>query len=69
MSVSPGRVHDQDTRISADGFGESLGTLLENDLAPALFAREGGIKGRSLGIFAVDEFGDDNFFLESRFAL
>ena len=43
MSVSPGRVHDQDTRISADGFGERLGALLENDLAPALFAREGGV--------------------------
>lgn len=69
MSITPGGIHDQYTRIRANCFGEGFGTLFDDDVTPANGAREGGIEGRSIGILAVSELRNNDFGLETRFAL
>lgn len=50
VAVAPGGVHDQATRITTYGLGECLGTLLDDDLAPADFAGDGDVDGRDIGV-------------------
>ena len=70
MSISPGRVHDKDTWVLADGLGKRLGSLLDNDVSPASLAGKGSIEGRSVfWVFTVLEHRDDNIFPEPRFTL
>ena len=69
MRVAPGGVHDEHAGVLADGLGEGLGAVLDDDVAPADFAREGGVGGGSVGVRAVDELGNDDLFPEARFSL
>ena len=69
MSITPGGVHDEDTRIRTNGFGEGLGTFLDNDVTPTKLAGEGCIQRRPFGVFAALEFGNNNLVLETRFSL
>lgn len=70
VGISPGSVHDKGTGVSADCFGECLGALLDNDVAPPGEARRGDIQRRSiLGVLAVLELRDDDVLPETGFAL
>ena len=68
MRITPCSVHDENTRVLAHGLGECLGTLLDDDVAPADLAREGRVERRALGVFAVDKFGDVDLVPEAGFA-
>ena len=69
MRVTPRRVHDEHTRVLADSLRERLRAVFHDDVAPADFAREGGVGGGSVGVRAVDKLGDDDLFPEARFSL
>lgn len=65
MGVTPGGVHDEDSRVVADGLGESLGSLLLDDVTPSSEAGLGGVERLGL-VLGVDEGGDGDVLEESR---
>lgn len=64
MGVSPGGVHDEDSRVVANGLGESLGSLLLDDVTPSSEAGLGGVERLGL-VLGVDEGGDGDVLEES----
>lgn len=69
MRIAPGGVHDEASRVLTHGLGEGLGAMLNDDVAPADLAGEGGVDRGSLGVVTVRQLGDDNFGLEAGLAL
>lgn len=69
MGITPGRVHDEHAGVLANGLGERLGALLDDDVAPAELAWHGGVEWGAVGVFAVGELGDVDFGSETRLAL
>ena len=69
VSVAPGSVHDKGSRVFADSLGNCLWAVLNNDVAPADFARESRIKRGSGGVLSVLELGDDDLSPEAWFSL
>lgn len=69
MGVTPGGVHDESARIRANGFGESFGTFLDDDVSPADFAWDRGVERWAVGVFPVVERRDDDLVLEAWLAL
>ena len=69
MSITPRRVHNEHTGVLADSLRERFRAVFHDDVAPADFAREGGVGGGSVGVRAVDKLGDDDLFPEARFSL
>ncbi len=69
MSVTPCRVHDESARVRPDGFGECLWTFVDNDIAPALLARDRCVQWRTVGIRPVWKLGDNDLFFEARLPL
>lgn len=69
VSVAPCRVHDQYTRVLADGLCESFRTLLDNNVTPAAFAGECSIHGRPIFVRRVLELGNDDLVGETWFTL
>lgn len=61
VGVTPGGVHEQTSLVCANGLGEGLGALLDEDLAPALGAGLGDV---DLGSVGVEELGHDDLALE-----
>ena len=68
MSVAPRRVHDEHTRVLADGLRKCLGALLDDNVTPADFAGEGSVCRRAVRVFTVDKLGNDNLVLEAGLA-
>ena len=68
MSIAPCRVHNEYTGVLANGLGECLWALLDNDVTPADFAGERSVGRRPAGVFAVDKLGNDNLVLEAGLA-
>ncbi len=69
VGVAPGGIHDQNTRIFANGLGEGFWALFDNNIPPPNCAWEGGIERRSFRIAAIDEFGNNDICFEARLAL
>ena len=69
MSITPGGIHDQATRVRANGLGEGFGALLDDDVAPTDLAWQRGVDGRAVRIVAVLQLGDDNLILETGLSL
>lgn len=61
MGVTPGGVHEETSLVRANGLGEGLGALLDEDLAPAL---GGGLGDIDLLTSFVEEVGHDDLALE-----
>ena len=61
MGVTPGGVHEETSLVRANGLGEGLGTLLDEDLAPTLGGRLGDV---DLLAGTVQEVGHDDLTLE-----
>jgi hypothetical protein len=61
VGITPGGIHEQAALVVADSLGESLGTLIEDDLPPTLGGRRGSI---NLVAGVVKELRDDNVPLE-----
>jgi hypothetical protein len=68
MSITPGRVHNQAARVLADGFSEGGGTLLGDDVAPALLAWHAGVD-HLVGDRRINQLRNDDLSVESRLAL
>ena len=71
MGVTPRRVHDQAAWVRADGLGKCLGTVVDNNVAPADLAWESCV-GEDLGVVRVVaalELRDLDLRLETRFSL
>lgn len=70
MCVTPGCVHDEGTRVFANGFGEGFRAMLNDDIAPAYLAGKRGIErwttARRVPVF---ELRDNNLCFEPRLAL
>ena len=69
MRVTPGRVHDEHTRVLANGLRECLGALLDDDVTPSKLAREGRVEWGSIGVLAVRKLGNDDLVFQARLAL
>lgn len=69
VGITPGGVHDERSGILANGLGERLGALLDDDVAPSELARRGGVERSTLGVGPVGELGDLNFGLETGLSL
>lgn len=67
MSITPSGVHDQDTRVLANGLRECLRTMLDDDVTPSSLARYNSIQRGTIGIVTVLEWWDGNFVLETWF--
>jgi hypothetical protein len=65
VGITPRRVHDQATVVFSNSFCEGLGTLILNDISPALLTRLGNIK---LVPFIVSQHRQDDIALEFWFA-
>lgn len=61
VSISPGGVHEQTTLVLANGLGEGLGALLEENVSPSLLARLADIDLLTIG---VDDLRENNLTLE-----
>ena len=69
MGITPGGIHDQNTRVITNGLGESLRAVFDDDVAPTKCARVGGIQRRSAGIVTIKKFRNSKLGFEARFAL
>ena len=69
MGITPGSVHDEGSRVVANGHRERFGTLLNDNVAPSYLARQCGIEGWSVGVVAALQFRDNDLSLEARFTL
>jgi len=68
VGITPCGVHDEGTRVLPDSLGERLGTMFDNDVAPANSAGHGGVERGSGRVFPVGELRDDDVGLETGFA-
>lgn len=69
VGITPGGVHDERSGILADGLGERLGSLLDDDVAPSELAGHRGVERRAFGISPVRELGDLDVGLEAGLSL
>jgi hypothetical protein len=69
VCITPRRIHDERARVLADGLCKCLWPFFRDDVPPADFAREGCVERGATGIIAVLKRGNDDFILETRFAL
>ena len=68
MSVSPCCVHDKRAWVLPYGFGEGLGTVLDDDVTPTHLARQCSINRWIIWVVAILQLGDNNFGFETWFA-
>lgn len=69
MRITPGRVHDERSRVLTNCFSERFGTVLDNDVSPTDLAWYGGVERRSIEIVAILKLRDDDSCLQAWFAL
>ena len=69
VRVAPGGVHDEHAGVLADGLGEGLGAVLDDDVAPTDLAWHAGVERSAVGVLRVAQRWDDNLRLETRLAL
>jgi hypothetical protein len=61
VSISPCGVHDKTSLVGSDSLGEGFGTLIDDDVPPALLAGLGCVNLVAVGVV---EDGDDDVALE-----
>ena len=70
MRVAPRRVHDQASRVVADGLSKCLGPMFDNDVPPTNGAWQIGVEWRAvLRVFPVLQLRNDDISFETRLAL
>jgi hypothetical protein len=70
VRITPRRVHDQASRVIADGLRKRLRPVLDDDIAPADSTREIGVDWRAIiWVFPVLQLGDNDVGFETGLAL
>lgn len=67
VGISPSGVHDKGALVVSNSLGESLGTLVDDDVPPALLAWNGSVDTFG-GVCVVGDDGDERFGSETGFA-
>jgi len=68
VSVSPSGIHDENPGVFAYCFGKRFWTGLNDYISPTDLARQRRIQRRTLLIFSVGKFGNNNLIFETRLA-
>ena len=69
MRVTPGGVHDEHTRVLADGLRERLRTLLDDDVAPTNLTWNRAVQRRTIWVITIFQSRNNDFLREAGFTL